>query len=135
MKLECLLREMSGNPEVWIIWLIFKKCHEMSCQILSIFRVKAFGKEATAGGFEVFIFKDCHLMGLGEFHRDVTRPHPKFDREVGEAPKLSLLEVGEWLQNYGYFLCVKRFQLLVHIFLFLFLFVYKFVNIILAPTA
>jgi len=85
---------------------------------------KAFGKEATGGGFEVFIFKDCHLMGLGGFHRDVTRPHPKFDREVGEALKFSLLEVGEWLQNYGYFLYVNRFQLLVHIFLFLFLFVY-----------
>ena len=85
---------------------------------------KAFGKEATGGGFEVFIFKDCHLMGLGEFHRDVTRPHPKFDREVGEALKLSLLEVGEWLQNYRYFLYVNRLQLLVHIFLFFSLFVY-----------
>ena len=97
---------------------------------------KAFGKEATGGGFEVFIFKDCHLMGLGEFHRDVTRPHPKFDREVGEALKFSLLEVGEWLQNYGYLvLSVRESFPTLSAYLPCFSCLCTCVNIILALTA
>ncbi len=88
-KLKCL--------EKWVAILKFGSLggsrNVMKCQILAVLGGQSFWREAIGGGFEVVIFKDCHLMGLGEFHRDVTRLHPNFSREVGKARGSSQIEL------------------------------------------